>query len=447
MSGAFSGERALVVGLGRSGFAAARALAEEGALVRATEERSTIEGVEDLAALGVEVVLGGHEPAHMDGVTLVVTSPGVPERAPVLGWARQHGLPVWSELELGARLCRVPFVAVTGTNGKSTTTEMIASIMRASGLNAMACGNIGYPFTTAAREAHDALAVEASSFQLRFVETLRPRVSVLLNVSPDHLDWHGSVDSYAEAKSRIFGLQGEGDMHVGNAEDTVAASISRGAPCRVVWFRSGEPDVNEVGYVEDELVSRVDGERRLGRPPLDGAAFREDSAAAAAAAVAFGLIPEAVPEGLRVMRPLPHRGEQVASAGSVSFVDNSKATNVHATLASLRDRERVVLIAGGLSKGVDLSPLAALAPRLFGVIAIGEAAAEIAGIFEGLVPVRKAGSIEEAVRSAFELAPANGVVMLAPACASWDMFRDYEERGELFARAAVRLAEEADARG
>jgi len=215
----------------------------------------------------------------------------------------------------------------------------------------------------------------------------------------------------------------------------------------LLWFRLGEPGEGEVGYVGDELVSRLDGERRLGRPPLEGAAFREDAAAAAAASIAFGLQPETVTEGLRGMRPLPHRGEEVARAGSVSFVDNSKATNVHATLASLRGRDRVVLIAGGLSKGVDLSPLATLASQLSGVVAIGEAAAEVAGIFEGLVPVRKAGSMEEAVRSAFEFAPDGGTVMLAPACASWDMFRDYADRGERFAHAAVALAEEVAARG
>lgn len=450
MSGTFAGERVLVVGLAKSGLAAARALAEEGAAVRVSEERAAVEEPEamaELTGLGIEVALGGHLPEHLDGITLVVTSPGVPERAPILVWAGERGLPVWSELELGGRLCRVPFVAVTGTNGKSTTTEMIASIMRASGLEAIACGNIGYPFTTAARERFDALAVEASSFQLRFARTFRPRVSVLLNLAPDHLDWHGSIDAYAQAKSRICEFQGGGDVHVGNAEDLAAAAISRAAPCRVAWFRLGEPDEGEVGYVGEELVARIDHERRLGRPPLDGAAFREDSAAAAAAAIAFGLEPQAVTEGLRVMRPLSHRGEEVARAGSIAFIDNSKATNVHATIASLRGRDRVVLIAGGLSKGVDLSPLVSLAPQLSGVVVIGAAAAEIAGLFEGIVTVRKAGSMEEAVRSAYDLVQGGGSVVLAPACASWDMFRDYQDRGERFSRAAALLSNEVEALG
>ncbi len=447
MTGAFEGERVLVVGLANSGISAARVLAEEGAVVRASEERPNVDGLEGLSALGIEVALGGHLEQHLESITLVVTSPGVPEGAPILVWAQEREIPVWSELELGARLCRVPFVAITGTNGKSTTTEMVASIMRASGLRAVACGNIGYAFSTAAREGFDALAVEASSFQLRFASTFHPRVSVLLNLSPDHLDWHGTTDSYAAAKSRIFAVQGAGDVHVGNSEDAAAATISREAPCRTVWIRSGEPGEGEVGYVGEELVARVDGSYRLGSPPLKGAAFREDAAAAAAAAVAFGSTPSAITEGLRAMRPLAHRGEEVARAGSVAFIDDSKATNVHATLASLRGRNHVVLIAGGLSKGVDLSPLGRLAPQLSGVVAIGEAAAEITSVFEARVPVKKAGSMEEAVRSAFELAPEGGTVMLAPACASWDMFRDYEERGERFAREASRLAKEVGGRG
>lgn len=439
MSGAFAGERVVVVGLGIAGRAAARVLAEEGAAVRATEERVRIEDVGELRALGVEVYLGGHAPEHLDGASVVVASPGVPERAPVLAWAAERGLPVWSELDLGARLCRAPYVAVTGTNGKSTTTEMLAVMMRASGLDAIACGNIGYPFSVAAREGHDALAVEASSFQLRFHHWFHPSVSVLLNIAPDHLDWHGTFDGYAAAKARIFELQESAEVHVGNADDPSAEAVSRGAACRVVWFRRGEPGPGEVGYVGGEVVSRLDGETRLGRPSHDAAGFLADAAAAAGAGLSFGLDPGAVSEGLRTMRPLPHRGEVVARVGSVSFVDDSKATNVHAALHALEGRRDVVLIAGGLAKGVDLSPLASASPALAGVVAMGEAASEVVTLFEGRVPVRKAGSIEEAVRTALELAPAGSTVLLAPACASWDMFRDYRERGERFTAAAAAI--------
>ena len=442
---AFAGRRVVVVGLGASGLAAATVLAEEGASVLVSERQSLdeVEGVASLESLGVALRGGGHEPAHLDGADLVVVSPGVPEGAPVIGWARDRGLPVWSELELGSRFCRVPLVAVTGTNGKTTTTELVAAAMRTAGLDAVACGNIGHPFSLAAREDHDALAVEASSFQLRFHETFHPRVSVLVNLADDHLDWHGSFDAYAAAKARVFALEGEGDAHVGNADDAAAAAVSRTAPCRTVWFRLGEPEPGEVGYDGGELVSRLEGaEASLGRPAGSTRGFLADAAAAAAAALSFGLEPDAVGQGIRSVDPLPHRGRVVARIGGVAFVDDSKATNPHAALAALEGVHDAVLIAGGLAKGVDLSPLATATDRLAGVVVIGDAAAEIAALFEHAVPVRKAGSIEEAARLAFELAPAEGTVILAPACASQDMFRDYRERGDRFTAAATALARE-----
>lgn len=442
-------ERAVVLGAGTSGRAAARVLSEEGAWVRVSEERpmGALEDVDAFATLSVELLAGGHRPEHLEGATLVVTSPGVPEHAPVLAWARERGLPIWSELELGARVCRAPFVAVTGTNGKSTTTEMVAAAMRAAGLRAVACGNIGHPFSLAAREGHDALAVEVSSFQLRFHETFHPRVSILLNLAPDHIDWHGSYDAYAASKARVFRLQGEGDTHVGNAEETAARALSLTATCDLVWFRLGAPEAGQVGFVDGELVARLDEEVTLGPPLGAGAGFRADAAAAAAASLAFGLDAMAVSEGLHSVEPLPHRGEVVARTASIAFIDDSKATNPHAALAAVDGLSDAVLIAGGLSKGVDLSPLAAATPHLAGVVVIGEAVSEIAGLFEGRVPVRKAGSMEEAVGFAFELAPPGGTVVLAPACASQDMFRDYRDRGERFAAAARELAAEVDRRG
>ncbi len=376
MSGAFEGERFVVVGLGVAGRAAARVLAEEGAFVVVTEERPSPEGDDELVRRGVEIRTGGHEPSHLDGATAVIPSPGVPERAPVLAWAKARGIPIWSELDVGARLCDVPYAAVTGTNGKSTTTKLLAEMMRAAGLEAVPCGNIGHPFSQAAHEGHEALSVEASSFQLRFHHWLHPSVSVLLNVAPDHLDWHGSVEAYAAAKARVFELQGMGDVHVGNAEDEVAAEVSRSAACDVVWFRRGVPSTGEVGVVDGEIVARLGEEVRLGRPVHDAAGFVADCAAAAAAGLAFGLAPEAVAEAIATMRPLPHRGEEVARVGSVRFLDDSKATNVHAALHALEGKRDVVLIAGGMAKGVDLSPLAETAGGLIGVVASGVAAHE-----------------------------------------------------------------------
>ncbi|MGZ5213383.1 MAG: UDP-N-acetylmuramoyl-L-alanine--D-glutamate ligase [Actinomycetota bacterium] len=449
MSGGFRDRRVVVVGAAVAGSAAAEALAAEGADVLVSEARppGELEALPRLRELGVEVAAGGHDPSHLDGATLVVTSPGVPQDAPVLAWAAERGIIVWGELELGARLSDVPYLAVTGTNGKTTTTGLIASCLRAAGRDAVACGNNGHPFPLAAREGHDVLVVEASSFQLRFVETFHPRVSVLLNLAPDHLDWHGSERAYVEAKRNIVRAQGEGDTHVGNRDDPRAAAFSHEAPCPVVWFRRGEPSDGEVGYVDGALVSRVAGTESLG--PVDGerAGYRDDAAAAAAACLAFGVSPEAIGKGIATFTPPRHRGEVVAVVDGVRFVDNSKATNVHAALAAIDGVRGAVLIAGGRAKGVDLAPLRSRSDRLAGVVAIGESVSEIESVFDGLVPVRRADTIEEATRDAFALAPRPGTVLLAPACASWDMFRDYAERGDRFAAAAQALMQEVVARG
>jgi UDP-N-acetylmuramoylalanine--D-glutamate ligase len=441
MSGAFAGERVVVIGAGVAGAAAAAALTAEGADVFVTETRPAGDvDAAAIAATGARLGSGGHLPEHLDGADLVVVSPGVPPSAEVIGWARARGLPLWGEMELGARLVRAPYLAVTGTNGKTTTTGMLTAMCRAAGLDAVACGNIGYPFTTAALETHDVLVVEVSSFQLELQTSFRPAVSVLLNVAPDHLDAHGSFDAYVAAKARIVATASPQDLHVGNADDPVAAGISASAPCRVRWFRSGPPGEDEVGFEDDELVSRIGAPARLGTMAGRSAGYRSDAAAAAAAAIGYGVPAEAVHRGLGDHRPAPHRGEVVAEIAGVRFIDDSKATNVHAALAALAGLRHAVLIAGGRSKGQDLSPLVGAADHLDAVVAIGEAAAELEAAFDGIVPVTSSGSIEDAVRRAFELASRGGTVVLAPACASWDQFRDYAERGDRFADAARGLA-------
>jgi UDP-N-acetylmuramoylalanine--D-glutamate ligase len=450
-SGRFRGERVVVVGAGVAGSAAAAVAHAEGAEVLVTEARPMAElpAVDELLRAGITVVAGGHDPRHLDGATLVVTAPGVPESAPVLTWARDRGIPVWGEMELGAQICDVPYLAVTGTNGKTTTTGMIAACLRAGGLDAVACGNIGHPFPIAATEGHEVLVVECSSFQLRLQESLHPRVSVLLNLAPDHLDWHGSFEAYVEAKARIFARQGRGDAHVGSMDDPEAAAVSGRAPCPVVWTTVGDPPEGGIGSSGDALVSRL-GDREERLVPLEGmsAGYRADAAAAAAAALAFGVDPDAVRSGLTSFTPAPHRGEVVATVDGVRFIDDSKATNVHAALAAIDGVTDAVLIAGGTTKGVDLSPLVSRAERLAAVVAIGEAAPELLRLFDGVVPVATAPSIEDAVAQAFPLAAARGgPVLLAPACASWDQFEDYAERGERFTAAARSLSEGVDARG
>jgi UDP-N-acetylmuramoylalanine--D-glutamate ligase len=440
------GRSVVVVGLAQSGLAAVRVLRDLGARVVVTEARPADELAEAASHAedaGADVFTGGHAPEHLEGADVVIASPGVPQDAEVLRWARDRRVPIWSELELGARVARAPYVAVTGTNGKTTTTEMIAAILRADGRDAVACGNVGLPFSVAATEDHQALVVEASSFQLRFHESFHPRVSVLLNLAPDHLDWHGSFSDYRDAKARVFALQQDGDTHVGNRDDAHAAPVSRAAPCRVVWFTLAEPRPGEAGYAGGELVLRLDEEHVLGRPSAETDPLRADAAAAAAAAVSFGADPDAASEALSRFEPPPHRGAVVAEGGGVRFVDDSKATNPHAALAAMAGWNDVVLVAGGRSKGVDLSPLAAGTDRLRGVVAIGEAAPELVTLFQNDVPVRTATTIESAVEKAFAMAPPGGTVLLAPACASQDMFRDYAERGDRFAAAARALADRA----
>ncbi len=448
---AFEGRRAVVIGAGVAGRAAAATLAAEGATVVVTERRDAgaIGDVSALTSAGVEVRTGGHDARDLDGADVVVVSPGVPPEAPPLVAARERGIAVWGELELGARLARAPYLAVTGTNGKTTTTGMLAACLRAGGIDAVACGNIGFPFTTAVREPHEALVVEVSSFQLAAHERFHPRVSVLLNLAPDHLDHHGSFEAYRDAKAAIFAAQRDDDVHVGNRDDPSAA-VSAEAPCARRWFGAGLPGDGglDVGYDGDALFARgATGPVALGSVDAARAGYRQDAAAAAAAALAYGVEADAVRDGLASFEPEAHRGELVAVVDGVRFLDNSKATNVHAAQAAIAGVRDAVLIAGGRAKGQDLSPLRETAANLRAVVASGEAAASVRRVFEGLVPVRDAASIEDAVSTAFVTSARPGVVLLAPACASWDQFTSYAERGDRFAAAARALPAGAHADG
>jgi UDP-N-acetylmuramoylalanine--D-glutamate ligase len=442
MSGAFAGTRVLVLGAGVAGRAAAEALVAAGATVSVSDVRTIDElgEVDALRALGVELHAGGHEASHLEGAELVVASPGVPPSAPVLGWARERGIPTWGELELGAHLAVAPYLAVTGTNGKTTTTGMLAACLRAGGIDAIACGNIGHPFTTAATQQHDTLVVEVSSQQLAMQESFHPRVSVLLNLAPDHLDHHGSFASYRAAKAAIHRNQSGDDVHVGNRDDPESAAVSAEARCVVRWFGTGTPHAEEVGVVEGTIVWRHEGrDETIAPADAERAGYAEDAAAAASAAIAFGVEVPAIAEGLASFEPAAHRGDVVAEVAGVRFVDDSKATNVHAALAAIRGVHDAVLIAGGRSKGQDLSALGTVAEHLRHVVAIGEAAVDVQRAFDEQVPVELAGSIEEAVARAFDASARPGVVLLAPACASWDQFASSAERGDRFAVAARSL--------
>jgi len=440
--------RALVIGLGASGAVAARALAGAGVAVTMVDDDPSHPAAGDLARDGIEVALGVAPADRLAGVDLVVPSPGVPEHAPVLVAAAARGVPVWSEPELGARLFPHRLLAVTGTNGKTSTTELLAGMLTAGGLDARTCGNIGTPFTAAAGTAPDdaVLVAELSSFQLRFVEHLRPEVGVLLNVAADHLDWHGSLDSYARAKARLWYAQQPGDWALTNARDAVTGALAEHhAPAgRAVFDGAGSVAGTGVGVADGALVAHTPAFQGrlvgLDELPLAAPHHHANVAAAAAAALLAGVGPDAVADAARTYHPGRHRLELVATVDGVRFVDDSKATNVHAAAAALHSAPSIVWVAGGLAKGVDLS---ALAPELGAVhhaVLIGAAAAELAEVCgsEG-VPAEQADSIEDAVAVAARRARPGDTVLLAPACASFDQFSGYAERGERFAAAVQAL--------
>jgi UDP-N-acetylmuramoylalanine--D-glutamate ligase len=411
--------KALVVGLARSGRAAVRALAGRGDEVVAYDHDGEVDAGE-ARTLGADVRLGAWEDTWLDGVGLVVKSPGVPEDAPPVAAARERGIAVVSEIELGARLLPNPVLGVTGTNGKTTTTALLGAIFEAAGRPVEVAGNIGRPLTSlvgsAAPEAW--VVCELSSFQLEGVETLRPRIAVLTNLEPDHLDRHGGLDAYRDAKLRVFARQTADDVAV----------VPRGFP-RV----PGE--ARRIEFAGDDPLPA--------EPRIPGSHNRENAAAAAAAARAAGIDERAIGEALSTFPGVEHRIEQVAELGGVRWVNDSKATNVAAALRALAAfpgvRRHVIL--GGRGKRESYAPLAAaLAPGDRAYL-IGEAAGEIAAALEaGGVRHVPSGDLASAVRAAARAAAAGDVVLLSPACASFDQFTSFEERGEEFRRLVAKLA-------
>jgi UDP-N-acetylmuramoylalanine--D-glutamate ligase len=386
----------------------------------------------------------------LHAVDLVVPSPGVPEGHPLLQAAQRAGVPLRSEVDLAAeRLAGAgrTLVAVTGTNGKTTVTELTLAMCTASGLDAVAAGNIGAPLLDEAGAPTDRLVVaEVSSFQLALTtEAFRPRVAAILNLADDHLDWHRTFDAYARAKARIFRAQGAGDLLVFNADDPVVAALAAEAPGRTIAFTVAAGAAAgyrvRVGVAGPVLVS-ADGRELVAVDGLAATAPHDLANALAAAALALevGATPEGVADALRAFAKGAHRLQVVGEVDGVRYVDDSKATNVHATLAALRGFPRAVLVAGGRNKGLDLTPLRAGADHLVAVVAIGDAGPEIEAVFRGAVPVTVATSMADAVQAARALASPGDVVLLSPACASFDWYRSYAERGDDFAREVRRLA-------
>ena len=456
--GWFAGLPLLVAGLGRSGRSAATHLARFGADVLACDDDHELDTAE-LAAAGVKTRLGKDaEPEDLlAGRRLLVVAPGMPESHPLTAAALAAGVPLWSEIELAARLARLPLVGVTGTNGKTTTTELTAAMLGAAGLRTVAAGNIGLPLVDAvlASPPHEAAVVELSSFQLRFTWSLHLAAGAWLNFAPDHLDWHPDLDAYAQAKARVWQNQTRDDWSVYAADDPVVAahaSTARGLP---VPFSTGRPQPGGLGVEAGVALSRVPGAEgalwRVTALRLPGHHNLANALAASALALALGAHPGAMARAVAAFRPRPHRLAPVGEVRGVAFVDDSKATNPHAAARALAAFPRVVWIAGGRNKGLDFDELVrGTLGRLVGVVLLGEAAGELdaalgrAG-YGG--PLARAASMGEAVTVAAGLAEPGDTVLLAPACASFDMFASYAERGDAFAAAVARLAERARAKG
>ncbi|HEX2508288.1 MAG TPA: UDP-N-acetylmuramoyl-L-alanine--D-glutamate ligase [Miltoncostaeaceae bacterium] len=427
--------RALVVGLGRSGRAASLLLARRGWEVVAVDAGEV--SAPELDAAGVEVRAPWAAP--VPDVELAVKSPGVPgDVVPVVA-ARAAGVPVWSEIELAARQLPNPLIGITGTNGKTTTTELAAHLLRAGGLAATACGNQGTPLAglVDASDPEAWLVVECSSFQLEDVERFRPRAAALLNLAPDHLDRHGSLEGYRDAKLRLFAAQEAGDLAI----LPPGLDATGAAPARRTY--DGPPGPDAVAWAEGGLhvqgLGRVVGWEDVA---LRGRHNRENAMAAAALAAHAGLGADALAAGLAGFRPVAHRLEPVGAANGVAFVNDSKATNPDAAIAALDAYPAGVhLIAGGRAKG---TPFGALAEAARGTVVraylVGEAGEEIGRALarEG-IPAEDAGTVEAAVAAAAARAVPGQTVLLSPGCASFDQFADYQERGEAF-RAAARAA-------
>lgn len=419
----------LVLGAGVSGRAVARLLAASGTGFTIHDER--VVGIVE----GTEVRTGPWDDALLAGITEVVASPGIPEWAPPIRAALERGIPVRSELDLAAERITGTVAAVTGTNGKTTTTELIEAMLRAGGRSALAAGNIGLALSevAVAPTQPDTVVVEASSFQLRFADRFRPDVAVLLNIAPDHLDWHRTPEAYRDAKARLVEHQRPADTVVYNADDPLVAGIVATAVARPVPI-SGTRLPDGGWGVDGDLLVVGDARVPLGDLHVADAAYRTDLVAAGAAADALGVGAAAIESVWRGFRPGEHRRSVVGVFDGVTWVNDSKATNPHAAVAAIAAHPSVILIAGGRNKGLDLAPVLAVA-GLRHVFAIGEAAAELVTLAPHLVT--DVGDIDEAVRRSAELAVPGDTVLLAPACASFDQFDSYGDRGDQFT-AAVR---------
>ncbi|MGH9173698.1 MAG: UDP-N-acetylmuramoyl-L-alanine--D-glutamate ligase, partial [Vicinamibacterales bacterium] len=439
-----SGARVVVVGAARSGIAAAELLVRRGAQVTISELKLSIAEAERMLEIGVTLSLGSNDRAALDRADVIVMSPGVPLELPAVAAARGRGVPVIGELELASRWLRGRVVAVTGTKGKSTTTILVGRMLTAAGRTVLVGGNLGVPLSAQVEEStEDTIhVVEASSFQLEATDTFRPWIAALLNLSPDHLDRHPSEEAYAAAKARVFVNQTADDWAVVNGDNPAALALA--GHSRATRLTYGVESIERADiFVERDFIWQRTSEGSTPLVPLAsiqlaGRHMLSNVAAASAVACAAGVAGESMARAVEGFTGLEHVMEPVATIGGVRFVNDSKATNIDAAGRSIESFDRVVAIIGGRFKGGVFADLAGpLAARGRGVVAIGEARPLVRHALGRVVPCVEADSMHDAVAAAYQLARPDGVVLLAPACSSFDMFADYADRGRVF-KAEVR---------
>lgn len=407
----YSGKTVAVIGLARSGLACANLLHSLGAHVRVTDSkqrRELADTIRQLASSRIVLECGAHTEDTIAGCDMAVLSPGIPDTALPVQWARARGIPVYSEIEVAWTLCPAPVIAVTGSNGKTTTTTLMGLVLEAAGMRAVVCGNIGDPFSgkVAGVRPQDYVVLEVSSFQLEKIRTFKPHIAIVTNLNPNHLDRYRDLQEYIGAKKRIFLNQDEGDHLLLNRGDRASEEFSAGARSKIEYF-DAEPGLNQ------------------------------NQAAVVKAADIMGIPRQVCMKVFADFKGLEHRMEEVARINGVTFINDSKATTVESAMWALRNiPQRAVLIAGGKDKGLDYRLILDLArKKLRSCVLIGQAADKIGSAFEGVVSVEKARDMEDAVRRAFNKAAPGDTVLLSPMCSSYDMFLDYEERGRVFKKA------------
>ncbi len=446
-------KRISILGMARSGVAVAELIKGYGGVPFVSDMKSRDQLASATAVLdqkGIAYETGGHTERALTNVDFLVVSPGIPGTAPIIKDIERRHLPMFSEIEVTSWLCRATIVAITGTNGKSTTTALTAHLLATAGKRAVATGNIGSPF------AHDVLGlneedfavVEASSFQLERIESFKPKVAAILNITPDHLDRYASFDDYAAAKFRIADFQDAADFLVLNADDATLQSAKFWGQPKIVHFSASQAVAEGVFVKDDALVFSWQGRSGMICPTRDlgipGPHNVANSAAAATMALALSIDPQLIGKGLRSFKGIAHRIEFVAEIDGVRYVNDSKATNVDSVVVALQSFERpLIMIMGGRDKHGDYTVLAPLMKsRVKKILLIGEATPIIEKQLHGLIPMQEAGDMQNALRLAADQAVAGDVVLLSPACASFDQFRDFEDRGDQFKRMVLELQKE-----